>query len=394
MTSGKQKRIAILGSTGSVGKQSLEVVKNNPDIFKVVLLSAQNKVELLIEQALAFCPDAVIIANRQHKQHLESALSATNIKVFAGEETLKNITHISNFDLLMNALVGISGLEAIIHSIGHGKHIALANKECLVAAGQLIMEEAKKNNTTIVPVDSEHSAIFQCLQGEQKENVEKVFLTASGGPFKEFTTSQLLNVTAKQALNHPNWQMGNKISIDSATLMNKGMEVISAKWLFGLTNEQIEMVLHPQSIVHSLVRFIDGSMKAQLSPPDMRIPIHYALAYPERIHADHPRINFAEMPALTFKKLVATNYPCLELALKAMLEGGNMPCAMSAANEVAVKAFLQQQITFVQIPAVIKKCLELVAFVKSPSLQTIIETDSIAKTAAHQIIKTIVATKR
>ena len=386
MTSHKLKRIAILGSTGSVGKQSLEVIKNNPDRFKVVLLSAQHKVELLIEQALAFCPDAVIIANIQHKQLLESALSATNIKVLAGEEQLKDITKITNFDLLMNALVGIAGLEAVMHAAKHSKDIALANKECLVAAGQLIMDEAMKHKANILPVDSEHSAIFQCLQGEQKEHVEKIYLTASGGPFKGMTHQQLSNVTAKEALKHPNWQMGNKISIDSATLMNKGMEVISTKWLFGLENNQIEMVLHPQSIVHSLVRFIDGSMKAQLSPPDMRIPIHYALAYPERIHADHPSINFSEMPPLTFNKLIATNYPCLELALKAMLEGGNMPCAMSAANEVAVKAFLQQQISFVQIPAVIKKCLELVAFVKSPSLQTIIETDSTAKTAAHHII--------
>ncbi len=394
MTSGKQKRIAILGSTGSVGQQSLEVIKNNPDRFKVILLSAKNNVELLIKQALAFSPKAVIIANKKHKRHIESALSATNITVLAGEEQLKDITQITDFDLLMNALVGISGLEAVIHAIRHGKHIALANKECLVAAGQQIMDEAKKHKVRILPVDSEHSAIFQCIQGEQKEYVEKVFLTASGGPFKGLTNKQLANVTAEQALKHPNWQMGNKISIDSATLINKGMEVISTKWLFELNNNQIEMVLHPQSIVHSLVRFIDGSMKAQLSPPDMRIPIHYALAYPERIYSDHPRIDFSEMPALTFQKLNAADYPCLELALKAMHEGGNMPCAMSAANEVAVTAFLNKQITFVQIPEVIKKCLELVAFVKSPALQTIIETDNTAKTAAHHVIKTITSTKR
>ncbi len=394
MTSVKLKRIAILGSTGSVGKQSLEVIKNNRSRYKVVLLSAQNNARLLTEQALTFRPEAVIIADKKHTQQIKSALSATNINVLAGEEHLENVSLIADFGLLMNALVGISGLQATIHAIRHRKHIALANKECLVAAGELIMDEAKKYNATIVPVDSEHSAIFQCLQGEQKEDVEKVYLTASGGPFKGLSDKQLAHVTAEQALKHPNWQMGNKISIDSATLMNKGMEVISAKWLFGLNNDQIDMVLHPQSIVHSLVMFTDGSMKAQLSKPDMRIPIHYALAYPERLSSEHPRIDFSKKHALTFEKLDSRKYPCLELALQALHEGGNMPCAMSAANEVAVTAFLKEQITFVQIPEVIKKCLELVAFVKSPSLQTIIETDKTAKVAAKDIIKTIASCKR
>ncbi len=394
MTTLKQKKIAILGSTGSVGKQSLEVIKNNPERFKVVLLSAQNNARLLIEQALEFHPEAVVIANKKHKDRIESALSATNSNVLAGEEHLHNISLIADFDLLLNALVGISGLEATIHASRLGKNIALANKECLVAAGHLIMDEAKKHNATIVPVDSEHSAIFQCLLGEKKEYIEKIFLTASGGPFKGMTHQQLSKVTIKEALKHPNWQMGNKISIDSATLINKGMEAISAKWLFELNNNQIEMVLHSQSIVHSLVRFIDGSMKAQLSPPNMKIPIHYALAYPERISSDHPCINFSEIPTLTFEKLNASDHHCLKLALKAMHEAGNMPCAMSAANEIAVTAFLKEQITFVQIPEVIKKCMELVAFVKTPSLQTIIETDKTAKTAAHHIIKTITAMKR
>ena len=394
MTSAKQKKIAILGSTGSVGKQSLEVIKNNPERFKVVLLSAQNNAELLIEQALAFQPEAVVIANKKLQGRIESALSATNSKVLGGEENLQDVSLIAKVDLLMNALVGLSGLEATINASRHGKHIALANKECLVAAGQLIMDEAKQHKATIVPVDSEHSAIFQCLRGEQKEHVEKIYLTASGGPFKGMTHQQLTHATAKEALKHPNWQMGDKISIDSATLMNKGMEVISAKWLFGLENNQIEMVLHPQSIVHSLVMFIDGSMKAQLSPPDMKMPICYALSYPERILADHPPTDFSTFPALTFEKLEAPDYPCLELALQAMREGGNMPCIMSAANEVAVSAFLKEQITFVQIHEVIKKCMELVAFVKSPALHTIIETDKISKATAKNIIKTIAATKR
>ncbi len=394
MTSCKQKKISVLGSTGSVGKQCLEVIKNNPGKFKVVLLSAQNNAKLLAEQALAFRPEAVIITNTKHKQHIETALSSTNIKVLTGEEHLKDVPLIANFDLLVNALVGISGLEATIHAIKHSKTIALANKECLVAAGRLIMDEAKKHHAKILPVDSEHSAIFQCLQGEQKEHVEKVYLTASGGPFKGMSKEQLTNVTAIQALNHPNWHMGRKISIDSATLMNKGMEVISTKHLFGFNNDQIEMVLHPQSIVHSIVSFIDGSMKAQLSLPNMCMPIHFALAFPERIPSNHPRINFSEMPSLVFEKLDVLNYPCLELALKAMHEEGNMPCIMSAANEVAVNAFLNEQISFVQIPEVIKKCMELVTFVKSPALPTIIETDNTAKTAAHHIIKTIEAMKR
>jgi 1-deoxy-D-xylulose-5-phosphate reductoisomerase len=389
MTEPHCKRIAIAGSTGSVGRQALEVIRKNPDAFSIKILSAQNNANLLIQQAIEFKPEAVVIGNEQLYESLGNALKGLPIKVFAGKNRLNQFPELADFDLLLNALVGIDGLQPTLNAIEHHKIIALANKECLVAGGRLLMQSAKKHNTKIIPVDSEHSAIFQCLQGESHNSIEKIYLTASGGPFRGIDRGQLLAVTPKEALDHPNWQMGKKVSIDSATMMNKGMEAIAAQWLFGLQPEQIEMILHPQSVIHSIVQFTDGSMKAQMGWPDMKLPIQYALSYPDRLFSDYPRYDFNQLRELHFEALNISEYPCLLIATNAMQKGGNIPCALNAANEAAVEAFLTKKIGFLQIPEVIEQCITCVPYHEHPDIKDIIATNKLAGDKAQEVIKTI-----
>lgn len=383
------KKIAIAGSTGSVGRQALEVIRKNRDAFSVAILSAQNNLELLVEQSIEFRPQVAVIGNDQHYALLESALKGLPIKVFAGNNWLNQFTELAEFDMLLNALVGLAGLEPTLNAIKNHKNIALANKECLVAGGILLMQAAQQHNVDILPVDSEHSAIFQCVQGEQSNSIEKIYLTASGGPFRGMNRRQLQNVTPPEATNHPNWEMGKKVSVDSATMMNKGMEAIATQWLFDLQPDQIEMVLHPQSIIHSIVQFIDGSMKAQMALPDMKLPIHYALAYPQRLRSDYPRYDLNQLQTLSFEPLKIADYPCLQIAKKAMKKGGNSPCAMNAANEVAVASFLNNEIGFLQIPEIIEESMSGIPFCEHPGLNDIIETDSMTRDRANEAIKTI-----
>ena len=337
----KKKNIAILGSTGSIGTQALDVVRSNPDRFEVFAITANNNLDMLIEQAVEFQPEVVTIANEKHYLPLKQALGDLPVKVFAGKEAIAQIVEMDPIDMVLTAMVGYSGLQPTIHAIKAGKAIALANKETLVVAGEIINELAQIHKTPILPVDSEHSAIFQCLAGEGDNPIEKIILTASGGPFRTKTLDELHHVTSKQALKHPNWDMGAKITIDSASMMNKGFEVIEAKWLFGLTPEQIDVVVHPQSIIHSMVQFADSSIKAQLGMPDMKLPIQYAFTYPDRLRTDFPRVDFLQYPNLTFEKPDTKRFRNLALAYKAMETGGNMPCILNAANEVVVAAFLK-----------------------------------------------------
>ncbi|CAN0197899.1 unnamed protein product, partial [Phaeothamnion confervicola] len=343
------KKIAILGSTGSIGVQALEVIAKHPEKLQAEVLTAQNNANLLIEQALKFNPNAVVIANEDLYEHVKTALASTDIKVYAGENALSSVLEMDSIDIVLTALVGYSGLKPTISAIQAGKEIALANKETLVVAGELITRLAREKGVNIFPVDSEHSAIFQCIVGEFHNKIEKIILTASGGPFRGMKKDALAAVTKTQALKHPNWTMGAKVTIDSATLMNKGLEVIEAKWLFGLKPEQVDVVVHPQSIIHSMVQFQDGSIKAQMGLPDMRLPIQFALSYPERFESDFPRFDFGTYPSLTFEKPDTETFRNLALAFEALKQGGNMPCVLNAANEIAVEAFLKDKIGFLKM---------------------------------------------
>lgn len=380
------KRIAILGSTGSIGTQALEVVRANPERFEVVVLTAQNNADCLIEQSAEFRPSAVVIANSALYNKVHAALDRLQIKVYTGQESIASLMGYESFDLVLTAMVGYAGLLPTIEAIKAGKTIALANKETLVVAGELITELANKYNVSILPVDSEHSAIFQCLAGEWHNPVEKIILTASGGPFRGINRADLQHVTKVQALKHPNWAMGAKITIDSASLMNKGLEVIEAKWLFGVSADQIEVVVHPQSVIHSMVQFTDGSIKAQMGIPDMKLPIQYAMGFPDRIVNVFPRFDFARYPSLTFEAPDTSTFRNLMLAFKAMASAGNMPCILNAANEVAVECFLKDQIGFLAMSDVIEECMYRVAYHPSPDLETYIATDSEARKVATELI--------
>ncbi len=385
----KKKNIAILGSTGSIGRQALEVIKANLDRFEVLALTANNSLDLLIEQACEFQPDIVAIANEEHYLQLKTALADLPIKVFAGSDAVAQIAEMDSVDVVLTAMVGYSGLKPTINAVKAGKTIALANKETLVVAGDIINELAHKHNSSILPVDSEHSAIFQCLTGEGNNQIERIILTASGGPFRTKTLEELKSVTSPQALKHPNWEMGAKITIDSASMINKGFEVIEAKWLFGLKPEQIEVLVHPQSIIHSMVEFADGSIKAQLGMPDMKLPIQYAFTYPERLKTDFPRVDFMEYPELTFEKPDTARFRNLELAYKAMEIGGNMPCILNAANEVVVAAFLKDKIGFLQMSDIIEKVMQKVTFVTHPTYEDYVETDREARIVSSEFTGTI-----
>lgn len=383
-----KRRIAILGSTGSIGTQALEVISKNRDLFEVEVLTANNNAWLLIEQAIEYKPNAVVIGNKKHFNLISDALAAYDIKVFAGEEAIAQVVEMETIDMVLAAMVGYSGLKPIINAIKANKPIALANKETLVVAGELVMELACQHNVPILPVDSEHSAIFQCLVGDNNP-IEKIILTASGGPFRTFSSQELEKASKAQALDHPNWCMGNKITIDSATLMNKGFEAIEAKWLFNLNPKQIEVVVHPQSIIHSMVQFIDGSIKAQMGLPDMKLPIQYALGFPQRIKSDFPRLSFVDFPNLTFEQPDIKRFPALTLAFDAMRMGGNAACILNAANEVAVEAFLAERISFMEIPRIAEQCMQNVELIKKPDLESYMATNRITRDYATQLISTL-----
>ncbi len=370
-----KKRIAILGSTGSIGTQTLEVISEQKEQFVVEVLTAGNNVDLLIEQSIEYQPDTAIIANKKLYPKLKNALSGYPVKVYAGHEAIEQITEAGNVDIVVTAMVGFAGLVSTVNAVKAGKTIALANKETLVVAGDIISKLALKHKVDILPVDSEHSAIFQCIAGEQFNPIEKIYLTASGGPFRGKSSEYLQKVTRQQALKHPNWDMGAKITIDSATLMNKGLEAIEAKWLFDLKPEQIEVVVHPQSIVHSAVQFTDGSVKAQMGLPDMKLPIQYALGFPYRLKNNFKRFSFFDYPELTFEKPDTSVFGTLKIAFDAMKKGGNTACVMNAANEIAVAAFLNDKIKFTDIPKLIEQSIEQFEFIQSPTIDDYIQTD-------------------
>ncbi|WP_293307976.1 1-deoxy-D-xylulose-5-phosphate reductoisomerase [Pedobacter sp. UBA5917] len=380
------KRITILGSTGSVGTQALEVVRDHPTVFKVAVLSALKNSELLIQQAREFKPAVVVICDENKYIEVKNALSGLDIKVLAGEAALAEVASYADSDVVLTALMGSVGLKPTIAAIKAGKNIALANKETLVVAGELITQLAAEYQIKILPVDSEHSAIFQCLVGEEQNEIEKIYLTASGGPFLGRTKDFLSTVTKEQALKHPNWVMGAKITIDSASLMNKGLEVIEAKWLFNLEVDQIDVIVHPQSIIHSLVQFTDGSMKAQMGVPDMKLPIQYALNYPDRLKNNFKRFNFLEYPNFSFLKADMETFRNLELAFTSLRKGGNLPCILNAANEVVVEAFLNDKIGFLQMSEVIERCMEEVAFIEKPQLNDYLETDKHSRILAGELV--------
>jgi 1-deoxy-D-xylulose-5-phosphate reductoisomerase len=386
MTENK-KQIAILGSTGSIGTQALEVLSENDALFEVYALTANNNVDLLIEQSRKYHPEMVAIGNETHYQKLKSALSDLPIKVFAGDDSIAQVAEMEPIDIVVTAMVGYSGLRPTISAIKAGKKIALANKETLVVAGELICELAAQNNASIIPVDSEHSAIFQCLAGEGNNPIEKVILTASGGPFRTKSMHELKYVTSTQALKHPNWDMGAKITIDSASLMNKGFEIIEAKWLFGVSSDQIEVVVHPQSIIHSMVQFVDGSIKAQLGMPDMKLPIQYAFTYPERLKTNFPRFDFNLCSQFTFEKPDLERFRNLEYAYYALDKGGNMPCILNAANEIVVAEFLKDKIGFLQMSDIIEDVLAKGDFIAKPTYHDYIMTDSMVRILTKEIIE-------
>jgi 1-deoxy-D-xylulose-5-phosphate reductoisomerase len=377
------KRIAILGSTGSIGAQALDVVREQPEHFQVELLSCGNNVDLLIKQALEFTPNAVVIGDPAKLEQVKEVLFPAGIKAYAGAEALEQAVTMEGIDLVLTALVGYAGLRPTLAAIAAGKHIALANKETLVVAGELVTKAAREKGVNIYPVDSEHSAIFQCLAGEWHNPIEKIVLTASGGPFRGRTRDDLAKVTKAQALKHPNWDMGAKITIDSASLMNKGLEAIEAKWLFDLRKDQIEIIVHPQSIIHSIVQFRDGSMKAQMGLPDMKLPIQYAMAYPDRLSTTWPRFDFLNYPALTFEQPDLSTFRNQALALDAMDRGGNAPCVLNAANEVAVELFLRDAIGFLQMSDLVEHCLQTVSFIPNPSLPDLEASDAEARRVAR-----------
>ena len=384
-----KKRIAILGSTGSIGTQALEVIAQNPDHFEVEVLTANNNLELLIEQAIRFQPNVVVITNSCHYEVVKEALANEPVKVYAGREAIQQVVEMDTIDVVLTAMVGYSGLIPTINAIKAGKHIALANKETMVVAGEIINRLAIENKVNIYPVDSEHSAIFQCLVGEFNNEIEKIYLTASGGPFRGFTMDQLANVTKADALKHPNWNMGAKITIDSASMMNKGFEVIEAKWLFGLKPEQIDVIVHPQSIIHSIVQFQDGSMKAQMGMPDMKLPIQYALNFPERLQSNFKRFNFLDYPNLSFEQPNTKNFRNLALAFEALDRGGNMPCIVNAANEVVVQAFLTEKISFLQMPEIIEQTMAKASYIQSPVLDDYIQSDKEVRILTSAMVKNL-----
>jgi len=381
------KRVAIYGSTGSIGTQALTVVDNHPDLFEVAVLTAHNNADLLIEQSLQYKPNIVIISNEEKYEQVNAALSDQGIKVYAGETALIEVAASDTYDVLLAAIVGFAGLSSTLAAVEQGKTIALANKETLVVAGDIVMASVAQFNAKLIPVDSEHSAIFQCLVGENMDEVSKVILTASGGPFLGKKPNYLVNVKRDHALQHPNWEMGAKISIDSASLMNKGLEMIEAKWLFGLKKEQIDVVVHPQSIVHSFVEFIDGSQKAQMGLPDMKLPIQYALAYPKRLANQYPRYINQKHTKLTFEDADLKTFRNLGIAMEAMKQGGNVPCIMNAANEIVVAAFLKNKIGFLEMSELIEKSIEKIDFIATPSLHDYKETDRLTRQFCQRLIK-------
>jgi len=380
------KKIAILGSTGSIGSQALEVIQNHQDNFQVEVLTANNNSDLLIKQAIKYKPNVVVIGNEEKYNRTKEALKQYPVKVYTGANAIAQVVEMENIDIVVTAMVGFSGLLPTINAIKSGKNIALANKETLVVAGEIITKLAKEKGVNIYPVDSEHSAIFQCLAGEWNNSIEKIILTASGGPFINHTKDELKKVTIEQALNHPNWCMGKKITIDSATLMNKGLEAIEAKWLFNLKPEQIEIVIHKQSIIHSMVQFQDGSIKAQMGLPDMKLPILYALSYPNRLKSDFKRFSFFDYQNLTFKQPDFIKFKNLALAFEAMKRGGNIPCSLNAANEIAVKNFLNRKISFIQIPEIIENTINKISFAKNLNLDDYIKTDKESREIAQSLI--------
>ena len=382
-----KKRITVLGSTGSVGSQALEVISTYPGLYELKAIAGGENVPLLVSQARKYRPSAVAIANKDKYQKLKGALNGLPIEVKAGSDAVAELAGWDETDLVVSSMVGYAGLQPALTAISAGKQLALANKETLVVAGELVLRLARERNVKIIPVDSEHSAIFQCLTGEEHSAVEKIILTASGGPFYGKDKTFLDNVTLEQALNHPNWSMGEKITIDSASLMNKGLEAIEARWLFGLEPSQIEVVIHPQSVIHSMVQFIDGSVKAQLSIPDMRFPILYALSYPHRLPSTYTRIDFNSSLELSFRQPDLSNFPNLAIALECMRKGGNMPCVMNAANELAVEAFRKKRLRFMQIPVVIEKTLTRSGFIEKPEYEDYVRTDEEARNLAASIIR-------
>ena len=368
------KRIAILGSTGSIGTQALNVIRRHRDLFGVEVLCAGSNADLLVSQALEFEPNAVVIADESKYTIVQEALAKTDVKVFAGEAAMADVMEMESIDMVLAAIVGFAGLKPTMRAIEYGKPVALANKETMVVAGALVTAAAMQHRVPLLPVDSEHSAIFQCLIGEHS-GIDKILLTASGGPFRGMTREQLATVTLEQALKHPNWSMGRKVTIDSASLMNKGLEVIEAKWLFGMEAKDIEVVVHPQSVVHSMVQFVDGSVKAQLGIPTMETPIQFAFSFPERIESHLPRLDFAQYPNLTFEKPDRTTFRCLDLAYQAIERGGNIPCVMNAANEVAVQQFIEGRIGFLDIADSVERAMQSATFIPHPTLDDLLKTD-------------------
>jgi 1-deoxy-D-xylulose-5-phosphate reductoisomerase len=382
-----QKRIAIFGSTGSIGTQALDVIEANPDYFSVEILTALSNHEMLIQQALKFKPNAVVIVDEKKYPEVKKALASTDVKVFTGEKSLEEVAAFDSYDMMLAAIVGFAGLRPTLKAVENGKSIALANKETLVVAGDIVMRKAIQFRVPVIPVDSEHSAIFQCLVGEMRNPIEKVVLTASGGPFLGKKPNYLVNVKREHALQHPNWNMGAKVTIDSATLMNKGLEMIEAKWLFNLRPDQIQVVVHPQSVIHSMVQFQDGSVKAQMSLPDMKLPIQYALGFPNRITNKFPRLDFTRTNQLTFESPDIKTFRNLALAIEALNRGGNLPCVMNAANEIAVFGFLRNRIGFLDMTEVIERTMSKVGFIESPTLEEYFDSDGEARNFAASLIK-------
>ena len=383
----QKKRIAIFGSTGSIGTQALDVIEANPELFEVEILTAHTNDELLVKQALQFNPNAVVIVDEKKYEKVKQALSSTDVKVFTGEQSLEEVAAFDTYDMMLAAIVGFAGLKPTLKAIENKKAIALANKETLVVAGDIVMQKAVENRVPIIPVDSEHSAIFQCLVGEHRNKIDKVILTASGGPFRGRKPNFLLNVKRDHALQHPNWSMGAKITIDSATLMNKGLEMIEAKWLFNLAPEQIQVVIHPQSIIHSMVQFEDGSLKAQMGLPDMKLPIQYAMAFPQRIANSFPRYDFKKINTLSFEEPDLKTFRNLALAIDALQKGGNLPCIMNAANEIAVWAFLKNRVGFLDMTDIIEKTMNHVPFNAKPTLDEYFESDAEARNYTASLIQ-------
>lgn len=382
-----KKRLAILGSTGSIGTQALDVVQAHSDLFEVEVLSAHSNATLLIEQAMQYKPNAVVVTDESKYQQVKDALAPWPVKVFAGKKALDEVVQWDTVDVVLAAIVGFAGLSSTMAAVHAGKTVALANKETLVVAGELVMKAAQQKRVSIIPVDSEHSAIFQCLVGENPESIEKVVLTASGGPFIGRKPNYLVNVKAAHALQHPNWTMGAKITIDSATLMNKGLEMIEAKWLFGLENDQVEVIVHPQSIIHSMVQFCDGSMKAQMGLPDMKLPIQYALGFPRRLKNDFRRFDFKDYAKLTFEQPDYKTFRNLALAKDAMYKGGNLPCVMNAANEVAVQAFLKNRVGFIEMSDIIEQVMDKIPYIEHPTMEQYQASDTEAREYAMELAK-------